>query len=226
MRRVSVVMNARLQSSRLERKLVRPFADTTLIDIAVAKLAQLDFFEHRFLATAEPELAERGRRYPGIEILERNAEAVARGPHPTLVTFQHYLRVPTPWVFVVNPCSAFLSVETIRSAFETVRGGTDASYISVVPTRDWIFAGDGAPLTHRDPKALQNTSSGAVHYKASQAFYAFDRVRFEREQGLLWALTPGDPQLLPMPIEESHDVDTLLEFEFAAFLWARRTTAS
>ena len=222
MRRVSVVMNARLESSRLERKMVRPFAGTTLIDLALEKLDRLTYFEHRFLASAEPELMERARRHDNVEVLERRPEAVARGPHPVMVTFEHYTRVPTEYIFVVNPCSAFLSLATIRRAFDVVQATDHPAYLAVIPTREWIFESDGTPLTHKDPRALQNTSSGAARFKASQAFYVIDRDRFVRTGGLLWNLTPGDPHLIEMPVEEAHDVDTEIEFDFASFLYARQ----
>jgi CMP-N-acetylneuraminic acid synthetase len=215
-------MNARLESSRVERKMVRPFAGRTLIDIALEKLAALDFFDHRYLAVAEDELKERARRYNNVRILERPPEAVARGPHPVMVTFEHYTRVPTEYIFVINPCSAFLSVDTIRRAYDVVQSTDHPSYLAAIPTREWIFDPEGRALTHRDPSALQNTSSGAVHYKASQAFYAFDRDRFVATGGLLWRLLPGDPKLIEMPAEEAHDVDTDVEFEFASYLYARR----
>jgi CMP-N-acetylneuraminic acid synthetase len=215
-------MNARLESSRLERKMVRPFAGTTLIDIALEKLDRLAYFDHRFLAVAEPELKERARRHDNVEILERRAEAVVRGPHPVMVTFEHYTRIPTEYIFVINPCSAFLSPATIRRAFDLVQSTEHLSYLAVIPTREWVFDAEGRPLTHKDPRALQNTNSGSAHYKASQAFYVINRDRFLETGGLLWTLTPGDPRLVEMPSEEAHDVDTELEFDFASFLYARQ----
>jgi CMP-N-acetylneuraminic acid synthetase len=215
-------MNARLESSRLPRKMVRPFAGTTLIDIALEKLDGLSYFDHRFLAAAEAELKARASGHHNVDVLERRPEAVARGPHPVMVTFEHYARVPTEYIFVINPCSAFLSPQTIRRAYDLVQSTDHRAYLAVIPTREWVFAADGTPLTHKDPCALQNTSSGSVHYKASQAFYVINRDRFVETGGLLWTLTPGDPHLIEMPVGEAHDVDTELEFDFASFLYARR----
>jgi len=71
MRPISAVINARLESSRMKQKMIRPFAGTTLLDIALEKLNRLDVFEHRFFAVAEKELKEKAKPYPNIEILER-----------------------------------------------------------------------------------------------------------------------------------------------------------
>ncbi len=219
---ISAIINARLDSSRIEKKMVRPFAGTTLIEIALEKLDKLDFFEHRFFAVAEKELIEYAEKYKNIEIVERNSEAVAKGPHPATITFEHYLRVPTEYIFVINACAAFLSIETIKKAYNIFQATDYRSYISVVPTREWIFTRDGIALTHKDPYALQNTSDGQIHYKMSHSFYIINRDYFKETNGVLWTLTPNDPYLLEMPPDEALDVDTEIQFEFCSFLYKKQ----
>lgn len=206
--------------------MVRPFAGTTLVEIALEKLDKLDFFEHRFFAVAEEELKKYARKYKNIEILERIPQAVVKGPHPAMVTFEHYTRVPTEYIFVINPCAVFLSIDTIKKAYDTFQSTDYLSYISVIPTREWIFTHGGIALTHKDPYALQNTSDGQIFYKASQSFYIINRDRFKKTNGLLWTLTPNDPYLIEMPQEEAYDVDTELQFLFAAFLYERKNAKS
>ncbi|MBW1680334.1 MAG: hypothetical protein JRJ35_12445 [Deltaproteobacteria bacterium] len=221
MRPISAVINARLESSRMKQKMIRPFAGTTLLDIALRKLNELDFFEHRFLAVAEDELKNRAKQYPNVEILERKPESVAPGPHEPTVTFEHYARVPTQYVFVINACAAFLSEQTIRTAYDIFQQTSYRSYAAVVPTRNWIFTQDGVALTHKDPDALQNTSHGEIFYKATHSFYIIDRDYFISSNGRLWTLTPDDPHLIEMPLDESFDVDTEREFEFSAYMYKK-----
>ena len=98
MKSISVVTNARLGSTRVPQKLMRPFADSSLIEIALSKLDKMDFFEHRYLAVAEKELVELGRKYPNVEVLERHTAAVKKGVNPLTVTFEHFLRVPSDYI--------------------------------------------------------------------------------------------------------------------------------
>ncbi|MDD3288839.1 MAG: hypothetical protein PHX43_07555, partial [Alphaproteobacteria bacterium] len=128
---VSVVTNARLQSTRVPQKLMKKFADKSLIEIALEKLNQMDFFEHRFLAVAEPELIEVGKRYPNVEILRRSPNAVQRGVNPLTVTFAHYLEVPSDYIFVFNPCLPCIRVETIKKAFDYFQETDFNSYTAV-----------------------------------------------------------------------------------------------
>ena len=70
MKSISVVTNARLQSSRVTDKLMRPFADSSLIEIALEKLNDMDFFDQRYLAVAEEPLIDLVGNYSNVEVLK------------------------------------------------------------------------------------------------------------------------------------------------------------
>ncbi len=220
MKQISAIINARLQSSRVPRKLIRPFADSSLLQIALSKLNELDYFNHRFLACAEEKLIQLAPNYPRIEILRRDEKAVRKGVNPLDITFRHYLDVPTEWIFVVNPCQPLLSPETIRKAYDLFQTTKYSSYISVIPVRDWIFDSEGNPVTHKNVKVLA-TNKTALHYKASHSFYIINKHRF-RETGLLWAFKPDDPFLITISEEETLDVDTELEFKVTEAFYKRK----
>ena len=222
MKPISVIVNARLQSSRTKGKMVRPYCGTSLLEIALEKLDKLDFFTHRFLAVAEDELARKADKYPNVEVLRRKPEAVAPGPHHPMVTFEHYTRVPTEWFFVMNPCSAFLTPDTIRRAFDVFQQTSHRSYIAVEQTRDWIFSAGGEALTHRNAAGFQNTSDGDYFLRATHAFYIANRDYFSSHDGQLWTLQRDDPHLIPMPTDEAVDVDTDLDFEISEYLYAKK----
>jgi CMP-N-acetylneuraminic acid synthetase len=222
MKPISAIVNARLQSSRTRSKMVRSYCGTDLLEIALEKLNGLDFFTHRFLAVAEDELARKAQKYRNVEVLRRKPEAVEPGPHHPMVTFEHYTRVPTEWFFVINPCSAFLTPQTIRRAFNVFQQTDYPAYIAVEQTRDWIFSADGDALTHRNAAGFQNTSDGDYFLRATHAFYIANRDYFSSHDGQLWTLQRNDPHLIPMPAEEAVDVDTDLDFEFSEYLYSRK----
>lgn len=152
MKTISVVINARTQSTRVPQKLTRPFAGTSLIEIALSKLDKMDFFKHRYLAVAEEELVQIGQKYSNVEILKREAGAVAKGVNPLTVTFEHYLRVPSDYIFVFNPCLPCIQISTIKKAFDYFQKTYFTSYTAVISTGDWIFDSEGRPLTNSDPR--------------------------------------------------------------------------
>lgn len=221
MKDISILINARVNSSRTKNKLIRPYNRTTLLDIALDKLSKLDYFNYRFLAAHDKTLIKKLEKYNNIKLLERSADSVAPGPHHPLITFEHYNNIPTEYFFVMNPCSAFLSLDTIKLAYEFFQSTSYNSYISVERSRDWYFDKNGKPLTHKNANALQNTSDGDYYFKASHAFYIANKNFFKNHNGKLWSLTINDPYLIEIPTLESIDVDTDIDFEISEFLFSK-----
>lgn len=222
MKPISAIVNARLQSSRTKSKMVRPYCGTDLLEIALEKLNELDFFEHRYLAVAEDELVRKAEKYPNVEVLRRKEAAVAPGPHHPLITFEHYTRVPTEYFFVINSCAAFLSRDTIRKAYDIFQHTDFRSYIAVEQNRDWMFSASGEALTHKNASGYQNTSDGDYFLRATHAFYIANRDYFASHNGQLWTLQKDDPHLITMPSDEAVDVDTDLDFEISEYLYGKR----
>ena len=219
MKSISVVTNARLGSTRVPNKLMRPFADSSLIEIALSKLDKLDFFEHRYLAVAERELMDIGSKYKNIEILERDAEAVKKGVNPLTVTFEHFLRVPSDYIFVFNPCLPCIRIETIKKAFDYFQGTNYNSYTAVIPTGDWIFDSAGNALTNSDSRNATTNKDLSFH-KGCHAFHIIKK-EFFREHQIHWTFTPNDPHLVSIPEGEAVDVDTPDEFDLAELIYRR-----
>lgn len=217
MKSISVVSNARLKSTRVPRKLVRPFAGTSLIEIALAKLDRMDFFDGRYLAVAEDELKALAAKYPNVEVLHRDPAAVKQGVNPQTVTFAHYLQIPSDYVFAFNPCLPCVSIDTIRKAYDYFQSTDYPSYMAAMQTGDWIFDSDGNPLTNTDAGNV-TTNKNRTFMKATHAFYIVSKKRYA-DTGLLWTLKRNDPHLIPMPEEEAVDVDTETEFAVAEGFW-------
>jgi CMP-N-acetylneuraminic acid synthetase len=220
MRSVSVVVNARIGSSRVKNKLLRPFANTSLIEIALRKLNKLDFFEHRYLAVAEQELKDLAVKYDNVEVLSRDMAAVKPGVNPQKITFAHYLEVPSDYIFTLNPCLPFITTETIQRAFEYFQRTDYSSYTSVIPTRDWIFDEEGNALTNSDPGNL-TTNQGRVFFKAAHAFHIISKAFFRKHE-YLWTFYPDDPHLIRIPAEEALDVDTEMDFMFVQYYYKQK----
>ncbi len=213
MRKISAVINARLSSTRVPKKLIRPFGGSTLIEIALEKLNRMDFFEHRYLAVADAELIEIGRRYPNVEVLVRDPASIQAGVNPPSVSYAHFLKVPTEYIFIFNPCQPLLSIELIKKAYDYFQSTAFQSYTSVIPTRDWIFDESGDCLTRKDPNNY-TTNKGEVFFKAAHSFHIVGKTFFA-EHGYLWTWSKDDPHLLEIDPNEIIDVDTELDFAIA-----------
>ena len=217
---IAVIVNARTSSSRLPRKLVLPFAGTTLVDIALQKLDRLSFFSHRYFAAAEPELLDRAASHRSVEVLRRDPDAVTPGYNDHRKVFAHYERVMADYIFWLNPCHPLLSVETVEQAARTVLETRHNSYTSVIPTTDWIFDDRGRPVTNTEATML-STAHSRRFFKVAHAFHVFNRAFFLKDYQC-WTLTENDPAMLEIPVEESYDVNDEIEFRIAEFMYERQ----
>jgi CMP-N-acetylneuraminic acid synthetase len=223
---ISVLVNARTQSTRLPRKLVRPFAGTTLIDIALDKMNRMDFFAHRYFAAAESELKDRVPAYPNIELLERDAAAVAPGYNDHRKVYAHYAKIQSDYIVWLNPCHPLLSLGTLRRAVDEVMATRHNSYTSVIPSTDWIFDDQGTPITNTQASML-STAHSRKFYKVAHGFHVINKAFFLKDYQY-WTLTRNDPALIEIPEEESYDVNTEIEFIVAevAYLQNRKPGSS
>jgi CMP-N-acetylneuraminic acid synthetase len=220
MKTVSVVINARLHSSRLSRKLLRPFAGTTLIEIALEKINRMSFFDHRYLAVAEEELKRLAAAYPNVDLLGRSMEAVKPGYGDHKVIYEHYAWIDSDYIFWLNPCHPLLTIETVKKALDVFHETNCNSYTAVVPAREWLFDKDGNPVTNTAANML-STAHSREFYKVSHSFHIF-RKEFFLQHHQVWTMTKNDPYLVEIPESENFDADTLVQFETAEAVYLHR----
>jgi CMP-N-acetylneuraminic acid synthetase len=221
---ISVLVNARTRSTRLPRKLVLPFAGSTLVDIVLEKLDRMDFFDHRYFAVAEPELREKAIGRTNVQILDRDPDAVAPGYNDHRKVFAHYARVESEYIMWLNACHPLLSLDTLRRAVDHVRATRLNSYTSVIPTTDWIFDDAGEPITNTQASML-STAHSRKFFKVAHAFHVINKAFFLREYQY-WTLTRDDPALIEIPEDESYDVNTAMEFDIAEAAYQRAQAAA
>jgi CMP-N-acetylneuraminic acid synthetase len=220
MKTISAVINARLQSTRVPKKLIRKFGHTSLIEIALEKLNKMEFFDARFLAVADKELEKIGANYQYVNILRRKKESVLKGVNPQKITFAHYKEIPSEYIFVFNPCLPMIRIETIKMAYDYFQKHNFPSYTSVVPTGDWVFDSLGNAVTNTNPTNL-TTNKDVQFYKAAHAFHIIKKSIFV-EKGYHWTFNQNDPHMINISTDEHIDVDTMIDFQFAEFMYSSK----
>ena len=90
MKNISIVFNARVSSTRVPNKLLRPFANSSLFEIALEKLSKAKFVDNVYVGIGDEDLIEIAKKYPDIKILRREKDAIKKGTHDQRITFRHY----------------------------------------------------------------------------------------------------------------------------------------
>ena len=212
--KITAVVPARIRSSRCARKMVRPFAGTTLFEIAIGKLSQLEV-DACYAAVGEPELI-RLAEAAGVPVWKRSARSLVS---ENLLEINDYVGVlPTDYFLVINAANPLLSVETINRALRFFRDELPKSLFGVITRRQLFWNANGARLF---ASSTTNTKQCDFFYEAAHSIYLFN-PQAALALGVWWTYTAGDPHLFVLPPEEVADIDTENDFIAAEALYRHR----
>lgn len=146
----------------------------------------------------------------------RDKETVeAEGPLQYI--YKDILDVSEDYLMFLNPCLIFLSCETIINKINEFKNSPKDYGTSVKLFKNWLWSANGFDnyaINYIDYKRL-TTKEISPWYQAAHCFHIFNKNKF-KEDGYM--LTP-DLILLEIPIEETIDIDTQEEYEFAKWKW-------
>jgi CMP-N-acetylneuraminic acid synthetase len=219
---IVVILFARLNSQRIPKKMIKPFAGTTLIDIAISKIlsSQIVSKENIFLFVHERELLDIGRKQ-GINILQRsknsaNAESDVKEIH------EWRNKLNYKYVISFNACVPFLRIETIDDFILHYINSPHFGLFGVVKNRNYIWDKSGNPLT-APPKDKQtpNTKTAPIYFEAAHCLYA-SKIEWLDKGIWLGSFTKlNDPELYIVEESEVFDIDYPWQFEMAESLYDR-----
>lgn len=215
---VAVVVQARLSSERCPRKMIRPFAGTTLTDIACQKILASNIIpkENFYLAVHEPELIEVANRH-GVNVYKRSEKSALwdGGPEAHLrEMYEWWDKIPFKYVVLVSACVPFLTTETIENFFEAYRKSESDGMFAVMEKMNYFWDEDFQFLTPlRD--AAMNTKNVQKTYEAAHCLYASKLSSIDDGIWMGDFSKKGDIELYPVSESECFDVD--YEWQFRAY---------
>ena len=210
---IGVFSFGRKQSQRCPNKLLRPFGDTTLVDLVLGKLRT--FGSAAFFAGHEDEFRDKCADH-GVAFVPRSLHSASIDePITEILSFLH--DVPFSHLLIVNACLPFLRAGTIEKFLnDCVAGGLQPAF-GVVRRHNHFISLDHRPLNF--PADLKTINSKAVEpvYEFAHALYFFEKDYFFRH-GRYWDWQTV--RLLEIDARyEVVDIDTEEDFAFAEALW-------
>lgn len=221
---IAVVVQARLGSQRVPQKMIRAFAGTTLLEIALDKIKSCASIDARriYLAVHEPELAQIGRRC-GVNVFRRSARSASSEGEPIAELYEWWDRLPCRYAVLVNACLPLLQAGTIDAFVRRYAASEADGLFGVIERRNYFWDTAGRMLGHApSARAVMNTKFVGVTYEAAHALYAgrMDRIGEGVWMGDL--RRPGEIELFPISEEETLDIDHPWQFEMAESFYNRR----
>ena len=216
MKTIAAIAHARKTSTRCPNKHLRPFGNTTLIDIALDNLSKLDVDE-KYLAVYDQELKD--KVIDGVKILHREYDSVAPGNCHHSVMYKHLENVESEFILNYNPCQPFLQVDKLNDCIRVFKESKMKSMITVQKERNFFWDKTRNPINFK-PNDRLSTTSGPWVYLATHSLVFYEKNYMLSE----WELFPNTKDN-PFPLvtdwseNELIDVDTELDFKLAKLIY-------
>ena len=212
---VAVIVQARLSSERVPKKMTKPFAGTTLIDIFLEKIKQSKTIkpENFYLSVHEEELVSIGKKH-GVQIFHRSKESANSEGTPLGEMYEWWDKIPFKYAVLINACAPMLKIETIDEFIDKYTNSDSDGMFGVIAKKNYFWNKDDEMITEW-PKnqACMNTKMVGKTYEAAHCLYA---GRLDKIGNGIWMgnfNNPGEISLYKMKEEEVLDIDYMWEFE-------------
>ena len=215
---IAVIVQARLSSERCPRKMVRPFAGSTLTDIICQKILKSKIIpkDNFYLAVNEPELVEIGKRNNVNVFLRSKESAIWDGGPDAKMTgmYEWWDKIPFKYVILVNACVSFLTTDSIDDFFKAYSKSDSDGMFAVMEKMNY-FWNDRFEFLTPLREDVMNTKNVQKTYEAAHCLYAsrLDTIGEGKWMGDFNKI--GDIELYPISERECFDVD--YEWQFNIF---------
>jgi len=218
---VAVIIQARLSSQRCPQKMIRPFANTTLMDIALQKLQDSKIpNENVWCSVYEPELKELCSKYP-FNVYERTEKSALSEGTPMTEMYEWWDKLPHKYVVMVNACAPMLTKETIENFYFDYCKSEKAGMFAVMDKKNYFWDEDGTILTPLKEDVM-NTKTAKIIKEAAHCLYAGSLEKVGQGVWMGDFNKPNDIELWSMAERESLDIDYEWQFNMCESLYKMR----
>jgi CMP-N-acetylneuraminic acid synthetase len=214
------IIQARLNSERVPQKMIRPFGDSNLFDIAIKKLLKSKVLpkENIYVSVYENTLKDIAKDY-GINIYERSKES-ANNDNSLQKIYEWHDKLPFKYVIKLNACSPLLKIETIDKFLKTFLNQEEENLFGVIEQKDYFWDSKGKLITPwPSDQTLMNTKAVEPTYKGAHVLYASRMDLISENKFMGDFQKEGGIKLFPMNELECFDIDYEWQFKIGELLY-------
>ena len=215
---VAIVVQARLGSTRVPGKMLRPFAGTTLVDILLNKLRQSELIDPNqvYLSFYEEELKDVSVKYP-FNLFNRSKES-ANEESNLPVIFEWWNKLEKKYVVMISACNPLLTIDTIdKFVFDFINSDKEGAF-AVFEKKTYYWDKNKNPITDWKGSSSMNTKFVEPVYEAAHCLYA-SRLDIIGDGKWVDTNSPWNTELIVMDELEAFDIDYEFQFKSAEQLY-------
>ena len=201
---------ARKNSGRCKNKMLRPFGHTSLVELAIKRIANLTAFDKVYFGAYDNEILDIAKKHLYKESIVKRTKEMAN-TNDMILSYSWIKNLDFDYCVWINSCHAHLKPKTIDSAVLEFKKGKYKSMTSVTEKYNWFYNQKGEPLNNLDPKTQVTSQQSEYLYEVANAFHIFNKDHFFSNE-TYWENKINDPGLYVINEIESLDVDTENDF--------------
>ena len=219
---ICILVQARLGSTRVPGKMLRPFAGTTLVDILFNKLKSSKVIpkENIYFSVYEDELKEVGKKH-GINIFDRSEKSAFSEGDPLSEIYEWHNKLPYKYVVLISACNPLLKIETMDSFVESFLNSDKEGGFAVFEKKTYYWDKNGKSITDWGELPIMNTKFVDPIYEAAHCLYA-SRMDFIGDGYWMDTKSPPEPELFKMGELEAFDIDYEWQFKLGEILFREK----
>jgi CMP-N-acetylneuraminic acid synthetase len=219
---IAIVVQARLNSQRVPKKMIRPFAGTTLFDLVLSKVKEAlpSKQEHIWASVYEPELVDIAKKQ-AVNVFSRS-RASANNDNSLQMIYEWHDKLPKnyKYVMLVSGCNPLLKPDTIKEFYNQLVKQDEENLFAVIEKKQYYWNKEGSLVTPwPEGQSIMNTKAVEPTYEAAHVLYAskLDLIKDDKFMGDFQA--PGGIKLFKMEELEAFDIDYEWQFNIGEKLY-------
>lgn len=215
---VCLLVQARMGSQRVPRKMLKPFADTTLTHVLFDKLTSSSVIpkENIVFSAHEQELVDVADQY-GLYVFNRSLASAGEDNNMQLI-YEWHDKIPYKYCVLVSACNPLLKIETIDKFFTEFLESDKEGAFAVFPKKTYYWNEQGESITDWKDLRIMNTKCVDPIYEAAHCLYA-SRLDIIKDGYWMDTNYPPQPHLFKMEELEAFDIDYEWQFKIGETLY-------
>ena len=217
------IIQARTQSTRVPNKMLKPFADSNLFEIAINKVLKSSIIpkDNFYLSIMDQELINIAIKY-NINYFIRSKESTQE-PVTLPKVFEWYNKLPFKYFIIINACNPILKIKTIDKFIQQFIDNDYKGQFGVFEKKTFLFNNKGEMINkfYGDDKYLATLETKFVEtcYEAAHSLYAGTMKDIGKEIYMGSFKKSNDPKFFIMDEIECFDIDWPWQFTIAEKLY-------
>jgi CMP-N-acetylneuraminic acid synthetase len=225
---ICFILQARVNSSRLPKKMIKPFAGSSLIEIAIDKIKSSIFpNKNIYLSVNDSELIDIANNKQ-INIFKRSNNSTRNddvNPFTLPEVFEWWDKLNYDYYILMNACNPLVEIDTINNFINTFSSNNQNGLFSVLEHKRFFYKKDGTIF-----QKFNGSDKAKVTFntKFIEPIYSGGPLRAGKMSDIGKHIymgefnKPQDPPMIEYPSDQYADIDYEWEFNAVEALYKQK----